>query len=598
MKKITNISILAFLLLALSACNEDFLDRFPETSIGKENFFNTEEDLNMYVNNLYNFPGHGIYIWDNVTDNQATTGATEMKTIMTTTPSSQTVVGGWNWGELRTINFFLENFSKADIPQDQLDHFEGLARFFRARFYMDKVQRYSDVPWYDQVLGTGDEELLYKPQDPREMVVGKIFEDYQFAAEHVKADQPAGAVNQWVVKQYMARHALYEGTYRKYHDELGLQGSANGFIEMARDLAKEIMDSGAYAIYNTGKPESDYYNLFVNPDLSNNPEVILATVYIPNLWNSGNWAYMFGNYESSPSRDLLQAYLMKDGTPYTDQADYETKLFVEEFADRDPRLKQTYAYPGWELRRTETYAQGRGIYIQQLQKNFSGYHQIKGYVNDPDQDVFNDQDVPVLRYAETLLIYAEARAELGQLTQADLDMTVNVLRDRAGMPHLTMNPPVDPVQQTRYPNITSAELLEIRRERRIELALEGYRFDDLMRWKAGPLIEAEPQGLYFPSLGKYDLTGDGVEDIILIDVSDDIPSGPDKEVNSLGKPLIYYKAGMQDSNADVYLLNGVSGTVQTDRERGVFMEPKYYYRPIPQTHVTVNPNLKQIQGWN
>ena len=598
MKRITNISILASLLIALPACNDDFLDRFPETSIGKENFFNTEEDLNMYVNNLYNFPGHGIYIWDNVTDNQATTGATEMKTIMTTTPSSQTVVGGWNWGELRTINFFLENFSKADIPQDQLDHFEGLARFFRARFYMDKVQRYSDVPWYDEVLGTADEELLYKAQDPRQMVVEKIFEDYEFAAGHVNVDEPAGAVNRWVVKQYMARHALYEGTYRKYHDELGLQGSANGFLELARDLAKEIMDSGNYAIHNTGNPESDYYSLFVNPDLSNNPEVILATIYVPNLWNSGNWAYMFGNYESSPSRDLLQAYLMKDGTPYTSQADYETNLFVEEFVDRDPRLKQTYAYPGWELRRTETYAQGGGVYIQQLQKNFSGYHQLKGYVNDPDQDVFNDQDVPVLRYAETLLIYAEARAELGQLTQADLDMTVNVLRDRAAMPHLTMNPPVDPVQQARYPNVTSPELLEIRRERRIELALEGYRFDDLMRWKAGPLIEAEPQGLYFPGLGKYDLTGDGVEDILLIDVSEDIPSGPDKEVNSLGKALIYYKAGPQNSSADVYLQNGTSGTVQTDRERGLFMEPKNYYRPIPQTHVTVNPHLKQIFGWN
>lgn len=598
MKKIRNLSIIGLLIFLLSACNDDFLDRFPETSIGKENFFNTEEDLNMYIHNLYNFPSHGIYIQDNMTDNQTTTGATEMKTIMTTNASSQTIVGGWTWGELRTINFFLDNFGKADIPQDQLDHFEGLARFFRARFYMNKVQRYSDVPWYDRVLGTADEEELYKTQDPRELVVEKIFEDYRFAADHVKATQPAGAVNQWVVKQYMARHALYEGTFRKYHEELGLQGTANEFLQLARDLSKEIMDSGRYSIYNTGHPESDYYSLFVSQDLSNNPEVILANISIPNLKNSGNWAYMFGNYESSPSRDLLQAYLLKDGTPYTSQGDYETKLFVDEFVDRDPRLLQTYAYPGWVLERTSTYSQGGGVYIQQLQKNFSGYHQIKGFVNHPDQAVFEDQDIPVLRYAETLLIYAEARAELGELTQADLDATINVLRARVEMPALTMNPPVDPLQAARYPNVSSPELLEIRRERRIELALEGYRFDDLMRWKAGPLIEAEPQGLYFPGLGKYDLTGDGVEDIILIDVSETIPDGPNKEVNSLGVQLIYYRAGLQDSDAGVYLRNGTSGTVQTVRERGTFIDPKHYYRPVPQTHVTVNPNLTQNFGWD
>ena len=597
MKKLLNISLIALLFFLLSACNEEYLDRFPETSIGKENFFNTEEDLNMYINNLYNFPAFGIYVADNTSDNQTTTGNTEIKTIMTTNASSETINGGWNWSELRTINFFLENFSKADISQDQLDHFEGLARFFRARFYMNKVKRYSDVPWYDEVIGSADEDALYKTQDTREFVVDQIFKDYQFAAEHVKADQPTGAVNQWVVKAYMARHALYEGTYRKYHDELGLEASANQFLEIARDLAMDIMNSGNYSIYNTGNPTSDYGSLFTNTDLTGNPEVILPNISITNLKNSGFWEYMFGNYESSPARDLMQAYLMKDGTPYT-QPGYETKEFVEEFVDRDPRLYQTYAAPGWELIRTATYSQGGGIYIQQLQKNFSGYHQIKGFVNNVDQEYSDDIDIPVLRYAETLLTYAEAKAELGQLTQGDLDMTINVLRDRAGMPHLMMNPAVDPAQAARYPAVTSPEILEIRRERRIELALEGYRFDDLMRWKAGKLIEAEPQGLYFPGLGKYDLTGDGVEDIILIDVSETIPDGPDKELNSLGVPLIYYRVGLQDSDASVYLQNGTSGTVQTVRERGEFMEPKHYYRPIPQTHVTVNPNLKQVFGWD
>lgn len=585
--------------LGLTSCNDDFLERFPETSIGKENFFNSEEDLSIYINNLYDFPGSGIYMADGyaTTDNAANTGETELKTIMTTDASSATIPGGWTWNRLRTINFFLENFGKAEIPQEALDHFEGLARFFRARFYVEKVKRYSDVPWYDQVIQTNDEEALFKGRDSRNLVVDKIFEDFQFAADHVRENQLDGAIDRYVVMTYMARFALYEGTYRKYHDELNEAGSANTYLAIARDMTKQIVDSGRYSIYNTGSPNSDYYDLFVSGDLTGNPEVILTNIAIPNLKNSGNSAIIFGNYETSPGKDLLQSYLMADGAYYTEQEGYETKSFVDEFVDRDPRLAQTYAAPGWELIRTETYSQGGGIYIQQLAKNFSGYHQVKGFVNATNQETINDADIPVLRYAEVLLIHAEALAELGELSQAALDATINVLRARAGMPAMTMNPAVDPVQAARYPQVSSPELLEIRRERRIELAMEGYRYDDLMRWSAGHLLEKEPTGPYFPGLGKYDLTGDGVEDIILIDQSESIPTGADKEVNAKGVPLIYYRTGAQGSDAGVYLSEGSSGYIQTVRERGTFISPKHYYRPIPETHVTVNPNLTQNFGW-
>jgi len=574
------------------------LDRTPETSIGKENFFNSEADLSLYINNLYNFPGWGMFIADLATDNAATTGNLEIKTIMTSSPNSATVTGGWNWGGLRTINFFLDNFSKADIPPATLDHFEGLARFFRARFYMNKVKRYSDVPYYDQVIETDDTDALTKPSDPRTLVIDRIFEDYAFAAENIFENQPSGAVNRWVAKAYMARDALHEGTYRKYHDELNLQGTANTYLQIARDLAQEIMDSGNYGIYNTGNPTSDYASLFTNTDLTTNEEIILANISINDLKNSGSSATIWGDYEVSPSKDLLQAYLMGDGSYYTEQAGFETKLFVEEFVNRDNRLMQTYAHPGFQLDRVDTYTTGNGIYIQRLTKNFSGYHQRKGMVNVADQNVVNEVDIPVLRFAEVLLIFAEARAELGELNQADLDKTINVLRDRAGMPHMTMGLTAGADQQKRYPNVSSAELLEIRRERRVELALEGLRMDDLMRWKAGKLLEQEPEGLYFPGLGKYDLTGDGIEDIILIDASESVPGGGDKEQNSLGVDLVYYRAGLQGSDASVYLEEGNSGTVQTVIDRGEFVEPKYYYRPIPLTHTTVNPNLQQVFGWD
>ncbi|MCB0686899.1 MAG: RagB/SusD family nutrient uptake outer membrane protein [Saprospiraceae bacterium] len=595
-----NIHIITFAitLLFLGACNDEFLDRTPETSIGKENFFNSEADLNLYINGLYAFPGWPMFISDLATDNASTTGNTEVKTMMTPDPSSATITGGWNWSYLRSINFFLENFDKADISQEKLDHFEGLARFFRAQFYMGMVKRYSDVPYYDFVIETNDEAALFKARDPRAFVVDRIFEDYSFAADHVIADQPSGAVNKWVVKAYMARAALYEGTFRKYHDELNLQGSASQFLEMARDQAQDIVDSGNFSIYSTGDPESDYSALFTNVDLTSNPEIIYANINITNLKNSGSSATIWGDYEVSASRDLLQAYLMKDGSYYSQQEGYETKQFVEEFVNRDPRLSQTYAAPGFILKRVDTYTTGTGLYVQRLAKNFSGYHQRKGMVNVDDPNMVNDVDIPVLRYTETLLTLAEAKAELGTISQSDLDNTINVIRERAGVPGLTMDVTADPVQQARYPDISDPVLLEIRRERRIELALEGFRFDDLMRWKAGKLLEAEPEGLYFPSLGKYDLTGDGIDDIILIDASETVPGAGEKEQNELGQDLVYYRASEQGGDANVYLKNGNSGTVQTVADRGTFLEPKYYYRPIPQTDVIVNPNLTQIFGWD
>lgn len=152
--------------VVFTACNDEFLDRVPETSIGKENFFNTEEDLKIYINGLYNFPGVGLFIEDRATDNAATTGNMEIKTMMTSSPSSSTILSGWNWNQLRSINFFLENFQRAALSDEVLNHYEGVARLFRANFYMDKVKRYSDVPWYDQVIGSGDEEALLKNRIP------------------------------------------------------------------------------------------------------------------------------------------------------------------------------------------------------------------------------------------------------------------------------------------------------------------------------------------------------------------------------------------------------------------------------------------------
>lgn len=589
------LSLMGILVVVLSvqSCS-DLMDVQPETEITGDQFFNSAEELDMYLNGLINWPGFsGIFL--EASDDATTSGTAEYRNMMTNDLTSRQISSGWDWGYLRDVNYFLEYFDKADIPEADLNHYEGVARFHRARFYMNKIQRFGDVPWYDYVLKTDDEEL-YKPRDSREDVIEKVFEDYAFAAEHVRDSSPVGGVDSWVVRTFMARHALYEGTFRKYHDYLGL--SYQRFLEIARDQSQIIIDNGGFDIYSTGNPDSDYGSLFINTNLTNNPEVILVNRGIDGERNSGWGSTGFGGYEQSPTKDLLQTYLMADGSYYSDQTGWETRSFVNEFQNRDPRLFQTFAYPGWVLGYTSSNVQGTidEPYVQNLSEFFTGYHLIKWFPNTTDAVYQRDIDVPVLRYAEVLLTYAEAKAELGEITQADLDKSINRLRDRAGVSHMTMSPKVDPVQQDRYPGVSST-LLEIRRERRVELAFEDQRFTDLMRYRAGHLLEQLPTGIYFEGLGNHDLTGDSHPDIKLIPHTESIPSLENREINDLGETLTYYRAGPFDSDAEVFLEDGDSGNIIARNDMGTFQDPKFYYRPIPYRATQINPALEQIFGW-
>jgi hypothetical protein len=188
----------------------------------------------------------------------------------------------------------------------------------------------------------------------------------------------------------------------------------------------------------------------------------------------------------------------------------------------------------------------------------------------------------IFRYGEILLIYAEARAELGILSQQDLDKSVNLLRDRAGMPHLTVDCPLDPVIAAKYPDVSGAfqnVILEIRRERRIELACEGMRYDDLMRWKAGALLAKPFLGEYIPGLGAYDWNGDGVIDVELV-------------TNTPTQPY------QRQVGVDIFLSNGNSGNVVPNPSlTKTFDESKNYLFPLPATELLLNKSLAQNPNW-
>ena len=584
------------MLLLTAACKKNFLDRFPQTSIPPDLFFNSEEDLSIYINGLLSIPdAYNGYVGDQDTDDKATTGSREIKNMMTGTPNSKNITSGWSWSRLRNINYFLQNYNKAAVSQEVKDHYAGLARYYRAVFYMDKVKRFSDVPWYSQVLNPSDTVELYKNRDPRKLVMDSVMADLEFASSHVKESVPAGTPGKWVVKLVYARIALYEGTYRKYHPELNLQNTANEFLEKAKLVADEVIASNKFGLH------PNYAGLFNNADLVGNKEVLLANIYDQDLKRNGLNNSELHEYEMSPSRDLVQTYLMNDGSRFTDQPGYQNFGFVQEFQNRDPRLSQTLIPPGFM--KAVNPPSVPVPYVQVLSKNFTGYHQLKGYINSTDIKTRRDVDFPAYRYAEVLLTYAEAMAELGTLTQADLDKSVNLLRSRVGMPALNMaaaNGNADPVLSAKYPDISGANkgvILEIRREKRVEFAAEGYRFDDLMRWHAGKELEKIPEGMYFPGLGNYDLTGDGVEDIVLVDKNATLPP---TGTNAAGGKLYYYKAGNYGENVTVYLKNGNSGgAIVTDNSVRQFIDPKYYYRPVPFSQITINPNLgPQSYGWD
>ncbi|MHA4809077.1 RagB/SusD family nutrient uptake outer membrane protein [Flavitalea flava] len=604
MKKIAIYMIGLAAMGTISSCTKNFLDRYPQTTIAPNQFFNTEQDLLLYTNGMisngaFSLPGRDNYLAasEQGSDNCVTTGAVEIKSVLSGTPTAQNISSGWDFSALRQANYFLDNYDKANVPQEVKDHYAGIAKYCRAQFYYGMVKRYSDLPWYSHSFSSPTDSALYKPRDPRALVMDSVMADLEFASNHVRTSVPSGTPDNWAVKMGYARVALYEGTYRKYHPELNLQGTANTFLQKAGDIADSLMVSGKFVIYNTGNSSQDYATLFNSQDLSSNKEVIFNNVYdVSKKLDGNNNGYLFGTYEQSPSRDLVQTFLMKDGTRFTDIPGYQTMQFVQEFQNRDPRMSQILAYPGW-VRQPATTA-----YVQQISNSFSGYHQLKGYINSTDPNITGGADFPVYRYAEALLVYAEANAELGTLNQADLDKSVNLLRSRAGMPALNMaaaNGNPDPFMSTQYPDVSGANLgviLEIRRERRVELAFEALRFDDLMRWHAGQLLTNIPQGMYFPGLGQYDLTGDGVPDIALIGTHDPIPAPAPK--NSLGVPLIYYNVGTYSDAVTVSLQNGINGGATiTDTRPRQFLDPKYYYRPVPLTETVLNPNLKQIFGW-
>lgn len=578
-RALKTILVLPVLVGFLAACDDPFMDRFPEDRPSTKTYFKTKDELATYIYGLYSYlPGSDIYTGDFQSDN------VEQKNYNRVVAGQHTVQtdaadAGWTWDYMRRVNVFLENYERADVPPEVAAHYAGVARFFRAWFYFDKVKRFGDVPWYSGTLQPGD-SALYKPRDPRALVMDSVLADLDYAAEHVNESAAPGEINLSAVLALKARVALHEGTYRKYH---GLDGG-DRFLQAAADAARQVIDGGRYSLYSTGHPDTDYRDLFITNG-TGSPEVILAHAYSAglDLRHPANGTFITGTLGAPGlTKSLVDTYLMKDGTPFTDVAGHDTMSFSSETRNRDPRLAQTMRTPGYTRVGAST------PLVPDFDVSRTGYQPTK-FVGSSAYDNYstNENSLPIFRYAEVILDYAEARAELGQLTQGDLDLTINRLRDRVGMPHMQLAAlAVDPVLAARYPNVSGAQraaILEIRRERRVELAMEDRRYDDLMRWKAGPLLAQTFQGMYFPGKGEFDLDQNGTVDVALVDA---VPAQKKSGVQ-------YLVLG------DVFVLSqGDKGNVVPHADLAkVFDESKHYLWPLPLTELLLNKQMVQNPGW-
>ena len=282
----------------------------------------------------------------------------------------------------------------------------------------------------------------------------------------------------------MSRNCLWEGTYRKIRNIEG----ADTYLDACVKASEELMDAG-YDIYSTGNTDEDYRNLFIQKDLRSNPEAIFYRAYITDK-NTHNYTRQASENNTGMSKDFVDSYLfLDDGKPIgLTSHPYDDSTPAKECEGRDTRYTQTIATPGFIMTLPDLAVNLPAIGTS---RTSTGYWNIKGRSSDLAQ--FNadksDLDLFIFRYAEVLLNYAEAKYELtGSLTIAELDKSINLIRARVGMPHLTTNPDADP-NAVNYGYTVAPLLYEIRRERRIELVGEGFRFNDIIRWKAGKLIE-------------------------------------------------------------------------------------------------------------
>lgn len=584
MKNIVYNFILACILL--SSCS---LDELPQDSVDKSAIFSSEKGLATYSYSFYSMlPSVSDgFRQDEMCDYGAVSGYNSF--IREGAYSAQTS-SGWTWDNLRNINYFIDNCTSDKVDPAVRNSYIGLARFFRAYFYYNKVVQFGDVPWIDKTLQVDSKEL-FSGRDSRDVVMNHVLEDLNFACNNITRlkDDYGSLVTKWVAYALKARICLFEASFRKYHTELGLASTADKWYQEAASAAEVVMKQSGYSIYTGAGANASFRALFIN-DKPIASEVMLASVCDASkgVLGQANWWWTSGTYgpRFSMIRTFINTFLNSDGTPFTSRSGYETMQFYDECQNRDTRLAQTIRTPGYTRDGKPAAPNFNGY-------SFTGYQPIKYTLDNSkfDEGALNTNAIPLFRYAEVLLNYAEAKAELGTLTDDDWKNTIGALRARAGITGgLNAKPTVVDtyLQQNYFPDITDPVILEVRRERSVELALEGFRFTDLKRWKRGELMTMRWTGIYIPQLNvQMDLDHDGTPDVIFYKGT--APTG----LPATCTPIAIGGQSQQGLTGD----SSGNLTWSDNDPRKWYSDGRQYYYPIPASAIQKNGNLKQNPGW-
>lgn len=520
--------LILFAVIALSFGCAD-LNQEPEGALTSSNPISSVSELQKYVNQFYeetfriqpaNLQSAGIAFDDQYSDNMA---CSSVPSLLDGTRSVSSAASHAEYTKIRSLNFLFANINNCKGNQADIDQYTGEAYFFRAYYYFNMVCKYGDITWIDKVLDASSEQMKLK-RDSRADVIDHILSDLDNAINllSTKSNSSTMRLHKDVALAFKSRVALFEGTWQKYHkaknDPFFTAGITdariNNYLEQARDAALAVIQSGRWKIYSTSKPLTDYKNLFITKDLSTNSEVLFWKKYDAKVVGNNVTRYCNkGGGNIGLTLSLVNDYLTRDGRIFTvAERDEAQKTYGKELDPtlRDPRLCQTVARPGERLRPLTSNA--AYIYMPEFSPiitevalpvmwaNPTGYSLLKFIEIDCTDAAADDElkgECPAIqfRYAEVLLNYAEALAELeGASAQEKIAKALQPLRDRVGMPGIDFQREYNTDPDYPFHHL-EATIQVVRRERRIELACEGIRMFDIFRWAAADILIANKEML-------------------------------------------------------------------------------------------------------
>lgn len=502
------ILIFSAILLMTAGC-EKFLDRPSLTTMDDQTFWTSENNLRLFAHSFYpNYfvgynsgwgvaytPLRGYYFADDFTSTGKQTGfetqAPESNTSTSEEPAMSLRTSGpsWNFAWVRKSNLFLERIETMKgkgITDEAYNHWSAVARFFRGFEYCRLVSVFGDVPYFDKVIKDTEMEAMFKDRESRTMVMDKVYEDFEYALANMRVnDGNVQYLNRYVAAAFISRLMLFEGTWQKYH--LNNTAKATQYLDQAIRAADVVRLSNKWSF------GSDFRSLFGSEDLASNKEVIMYRSYSAALNVTHHVASYSNTTESqSPAAnlDLAKSFLCNDGKPYkTSTVENATTLDIANMVKtRDPRFEATFWGAPLKEAATLLYA---CKFIDRVGPTYYGKTYPAQYGSNT-----NTNDAPVIRLAEVVLNWIEAKAEEATMggaaiTQADIDASINAIRNRPldatatqkgikkTSPLLLADIPDDPDRDPDVP----ALLWEIRRERRMEFVFEHTRLLDIKRWK-------------------------------------------------------------------------------------------------------------------